>query len=78
MTNYEAAHYTIFSTLLLLAPFSSKYSPQHRSQTPSTCVLPFRWHTKFHIHTHACAHTHTHTKEKIIYRIRNHRQLMKG
>jgi hypothetical protein len=44
--NYEAPHYVVFYSLPPLQIFSSAPC----SQTPSICVLPLVWETKFHTH----------------------------
>jgi len=51
-TGYEALHYVVFTSLLPL-PFTwvQIFSSPPCSQTPSVCVLPSVWETKFHTHT---------------------------
>jgi hypothetical protein len=49
--NHEAPHCPVFSSLPLLLPPQAEISSSGLySGTPSACVLPSKWATKFHTH----------------------------
>jgi hypothetical protein len=48
ITNHEAPHYAVFSSLLSLPPFSPKYLPQHPILEDP--YFPLVSETKFHTH----------------------------